>query len=225
MAAKADVEWVAVNDITDNATLAHLFRYDSILGPYPGHRGELRRGARRRRHAGQACSPSAIRRSCRGATWASTSSSSRPASSPSARGRGEAPRGRREEGRHLRARQGRGHHGRARGQLRRLRPRGPPRHLERIVHDELPRPVREGRARDRRHQARADDDDPRLHGGPAPPGRAAQGPAPGAGRRRQPRADVDGRREGRRAGAARAQREAARLLDPRAGHRRARSST
>ena len=36
MAAKADVEWVAVNDITDNATLAHLLRYDSILGPYPG---------------------------------------------------------------------------------------------------------------------------------------------------------------------------------------------
>ena len=36
MAAKADVDWVAVNDITDNATLAHLLRYDSILGPYPG---------------------------------------------------------------------------------------------------------------------------------------------------------------------------------------------
>jgi glyceraldehyde 3-phosphate dehydrogenase (phosphorylating) len=35
-AAKADIEWVAVNDITDNATLAHLLRYDSILGPYPG---------------------------------------------------------------------------------------------------------------------------------------------------------------------------------------------
>jgi glyceraldehyde 3-phosphate dehydrogenase len=32
----ADVEWVAVNDITDVATLAHLVKYDSILGPYPG---------------------------------------------------------------------------------------------------------------------------------------------------------------------------------------------
>jgi glyceraldehyde 3-phosphate dehydrogenase len=32
----ADVEWVAVNDITDVATLAHLLKYDSILGPYPG---------------------------------------------------------------------------------------------------------------------------------------------------------------------------------------------
>jgi glyceraldehyde 3-phosphate dehydrogenase len=35
-AADADIEWVAVNDLTDNETLAHLLRYDSILGPYPG---------------------------------------------------------------------------------------------------------------------------------------------------------------------------------------------
>src|ERR687893_245942 len=35
-AAGADIEWVAVNDITDNATLAHLLKYDSILGPLPG---------------------------------------------------------------------------------------------------------------------------------------------------------------------------------------------
>jgi glyceraldehyde 3-phosphate dehydrogenase len=27
---------VAVNDLTDNDTLAHLLKYDSILGPYPG---------------------------------------------------------------------------------------------------------------------------------------------------------------------------------------------
>jgi glyceraldehyde 3-phosphate dehydrogenase len=30
------IEWVAVNDLTDEATLAHLLEYDSILGPYPG---------------------------------------------------------------------------------------------------------------------------------------------------------------------------------------------
>jgi glyceraldehyde 3-phosphate dehydrogenase len=36
LAKQTDVEWVAVNDITDNATLAHLLKYDSILGPYPG---------------------------------------------------------------------------------------------------------------------------------------------------------------------------------------------
>jgi glyceraldehyde 3-phosphate dehydrogenase len=36
LAKETDIEWVAVNDITDNGTLAHLLKYDSILGPYPG---------------------------------------------------------------------------------------------------------------------------------------------------------------------------------------------
>jgi glyceraldehyde 3-phosphate dehydrogenase len=35
-ASGADIEWVAVNDLTDNATLAHLLKYDSIVGRYPG---------------------------------------------------------------------------------------------------------------------------------------------------------------------------------------------
>jgi glyceraldehyde 3-phosphate dehydrogenase len=35
-AKSADIEWVAVNDLTDSKTLAHLLKYDSILGPYPG---------------------------------------------------------------------------------------------------------------------------------------------------------------------------------------------
>ena len=44
MAARADIDWVAVNDLTDAQTLAHLLRYDSTLGRYPvdvsacGHR-------------------------------------------------------------------------------------------------------------------------------------------------------------------------------------------
>jgi glyceraldehyde 3-phosphate dehydrogenase len=36
MEAGADIEWVGVNDIGDAATLAHLLRYDSNYGPYPG---------------------------------------------------------------------------------------------------------------------------------------------------------------------------------------------
>ncbi|HEY1277167.1 MAG TPA: type I glyceraldehyde-3-phosphate dehydrogenase [Thermoleophilaceae bacterium] len=32
----ADIDWVGVNDITDNETLAHLLRYDTILGRFPG---------------------------------------------------------------------------------------------------------------------------------------------------------------------------------------------
>ncbi len=35
-ASGADIDFVAVNDLTDPATLAHLFKYDSILGPYDG---------------------------------------------------------------------------------------------------------------------------------------------------------------------------------------------
>jgi glyceraldehyde 3-phosphate dehydrogenase len=36
LAREHDIEFVAVNDITDNATLAHLLKYDSILGSYHG---------------------------------------------------------------------------------------------------------------------------------------------------------------------------------------------
>jgi glyceraldehyde 3-phosphate dehydrogenase len=33
----ADIEWVAANDIGDAATTAHLLKYDSNYGPFPGH--------------------------------------------------------------------------------------------------------------------------------------------------------------------------------------------
>jgi glyceraldehyde 3-phosphate dehydrogenase len=32
----ADIEWLAVNDIVDPATIAHLLKYDSNYGPFPG---------------------------------------------------------------------------------------------------------------------------------------------------------------------------------------------
>jgi glyceraldehyde 3-phosphate dehydrogenase len=35
-----EIEWVAVNDLTDSKTLAHLLKYDSVLGPYPGEVSE-----------------------------------------------------------------------------------------------------------------------------------------------------------------------------------------
>ena len=34
--AGADIEFTAVNDLTDAKTLGHLLKYDSILGPFPG---------------------------------------------------------------------------------------------------------------------------------------------------------------------------------------------
>ncbi len=39
-AAGADVEFVAVNDLVDTATMAHLLKYDSILGRFPGEVAE-----------------------------------------------------------------------------------------------------------------------------------------------------------------------------------------
>ena len=38
-----DFDFVAVNDLGDAATMAHLLKYDSVLGRYPGD------GRRRRR--------------------------------------------------------------------------------------------------------------------------------------------------------------------------------
>ncbi|MEI6450122.1 MAG: glyceraldehyde 3-phosphate dehydrogenase NAD-binding domain-containing protein, partial [Actinomycetes bacterium] len=32
----ADVEFVAINDLTDAKTLGHLFKYDSVHGVFPG---------------------------------------------------------------------------------------------------------------------------------------------------------------------------------------------
>ena len=68
----ADIEWVAVNDLTDEATLAHLLRFDSILGPYPGTVQALP-GALEVDGREQQLSPSATRRPCRGTSRAWTS--------------------------------------------------------------------------------------------------------------------------------------------------------
>jgi glyceraldehyde 3-phosphate dehydrogenase len=35
-ASGADIDWVGVNDITDTKTLAHLFKYDTTYGVFPG---------------------------------------------------------------------------------------------------------------------------------------------------------------------------------------------
>jgi glyceraldehyde 3-phosphate dehydrogenase len=42
---EADVEIVAVNDITDAGTLGHLLKYDSVFGPFPGGEVSVEDGA------------------------------------------------------------------------------------------------------------------------------------------------------------------------------------
>ena len=212
----ADIEIVAVNDITDAGTLGHLLKYDSVFGPFPGEVTRRRRRAHRQRPRGQG----ARRARPGGAAVGRPRRRRRDRVDRllhQARRRRQAPRGGRQEGHHLRAGDRAGRDRRARRQLRRgLRPGQPPRHLQRVVHDELPRAGGQGAARHGRHRARPDDDDPRLHGRPAPAGRAAQGPAPRPRGGDQPRPGLDRRGEGDRPRDPGAQRQAARLRGARA---------
>ena len=82
---QADIEFVAVNDITDAHTLAHLLKYDSTLGPFPGTVEAGDDSIVVRRQAGQGAGRARPGQAARGATSASTSWSSRPACSSTAR--------------------------------------------------------------------------------------------------------------------------------------------
>ena len=198
----AGIEVVAVNDITDTETLAHLLAHDSVYGPFPGKveatgagisidGDEVKVFAER--------DPAALPWGDVGAEVVIESTGlftdrenaakhlsagakkvmiSAPATNPDA----TLALGR---------------------QLRRLRQGDPRRRLERFLHDQLPRSDREGAPREGRDRARRDDDRPRLHLRPAPPGRPPQGPAAGARCRDQPDPDLDRRREGDRARACR----------------------
>jgi len=42
----ADIEWLAVNDLVDPRTIAHLLKYDSNYGPFPGQVGATDSGLR-----------------------------------------------------------------------------------------------------------------------------------------------------------------------------------
>ena len=131
-----------------------------------------RRGQGRRRHhrrpgrRDQGHRRSRIRRRCRTRSSASTSRWNAPASSPR-KDKAAAHLDRRRQARH---RLGAGRRRRPHGRLRR-QPRqadqGPHRHLERLLHDQLPRAGRQGAARRLRHRARLHDDDPLLHRRPA----------------------------------------------------------
>ena len=209
--ASTDIEVVAVNDITDNSTLAHLLKFDSILGRLP--RRDRLEGEDTIVVGSAKIKALEVREGPAALPWgdlASTWSSNPPECSPTPR-QGQGPPGRRrQEGDHLRAGHRRGHHHRAGRQRRQVR-RQPEHHLQRVVHHELPWAAGQGAQRRVRHRQGPDDDHPRLHPGPEPAGRAAQGPAPRPGRRAEHRADLDRRGQGHRPGAARAQGQARRV--------------
>ena len=148
-----DVDIVAVNDITDTATLAHLLKYDSVLGnltvPVSASGDTIKVGSDQFKVFAQkdpALLPwkdvgvdivfestgkftkrdDAAKHLAAGARKVIITA---PATNPDVTRR-------------------------ARRQRRRLRRVEAPHHLERVVHDQLPRAAREGAARNVRHQAR-----------------------------------------------------------------------
>ena len=94
---------------------------------------------------------------------------------------------------------------RARCQRREVRSGEAPDHLERLVHDELPRPARQGAAPEIRDQEGVDDDDPLLHERSATARPSAQGSAPRARGGALDDSDVDRRGQRRRRSAPGAQ--------------------
>ena len=148
-----DIEVVAVNDLVDAEMNALLFKHDSTYGAYPGEvkAGRLVDHRRRPRDQGPRGAGSG------GAPVARPRRRHRPREHRPLHERREGagpPRRRRPEGDHQRAGEGRGHHDRPRRQRGQVRPGDPPHHQQRLVHDELPGPGRQGRPRPRRRSRR-----------------------------------------------------------------------
>jgi glyceraldehyde 3-phosphate dehydrogenase len=117
-----EIEFVAINDLTDTKTLAHLFTYDSVHRTYKGTVESQADGftingvkikVTRRARSRQA----ALGRARRGHR-----AGVHRAASPTRADAQKHIDGGREEGHHLRAGQGRGHHGRDGRQSRQVRP-------------------------------------------------------------------------------------------------------
>ena len=194
----ADIEWLAVNDLVDPKTIAHLLKYDSNYGPFPGEVEATDTGFKidgREIRVLAERDPAALPWSELGAevviestglftdrenaakhleAGASKVVISAPATDPDVTV--------------------------ALGvNFDEVYDRGqPPGHLQRVVHDQLPGSDREGAAGHRRDQARTDDHDPRLHRRPAAAGHAPPRPAPGPGGGDQPDPRVDRRCQGDR---------------------------
>ena len=171
-ASGADIELVAANDLGDVATMAHLLKYDSILGRFPGRSRRPTAASR----VGDQDIKILAERDPANLPWGdlgvdvvieSTGFFTKAADARKHVDAGGAKKviisapATDEDITIV--------HGR---QRRRLRPGQAHDHLQRVVHDELPRPAGQGARRRVRDRARPDDHDPRLHPGPEPAGRA-----------------------------------------------------
>ncbi len=147
-----DIEFVAVNDLTDTKTLAHLLKYDSVLGPLHERSTPSRFHHRRwQKDQGLRQQRSRTARLDFGGR-ANRGRIHRPVHR--CQGRRQAPARHGEKGHHLRSRQERRRHHRAGRERRRLRSRQAQHHLQRLLHHQLPGAGGEGAARQVRHHAR-----------------------------------------------------------------------
>ncbi len=172
-----DIEFVAVNDLTTPATLAHLLKYDSILGNL---KQEITHGADFIAVDGKKIKVFAERDPAK-LDWASVGAQIVVESTGffTDAEKAKAHLGsHRQEGHHLRPGHQRGHHHRPRRQRRQVRRGQAQHHLERQLHHQLPRARRQGPQRHLRHRSRHHDHDPQLHQRPGHPRHPAQGPPP-----------------------------------------------
>ena len=215
-ASGADIEVVAVNDLTDNQTLAHLLKYDSILGRFPGEvsatddditvdgksfkafaerdPANLKWSRRRRRRRDRV--DRLLHRRHQGQAHADNGAKKVIISAPAKNEDLTVVIGVNDE---LYDAEKHTVISNASCTTNCLAP------LAKVLHDAFG--DREG----------SDDHDPRVHAGPEPAGRPAQGPAPRPRRRAEHRADLHRCREGDRPGAAGAQGQAGRLRAARPG--------
>ena len=188
----AGIEIVAVNDLTDTSTLAHLLKYDTVLGrlgkTVTSGEGSITVDGTKLKVLSER-DPAALPWGDLGCDIVieSTGRFTEPPTPAS-----QHLDGRRQEGHHLGAGQGRGPHDRDGRQRRRLRPGGAPRHVQRVLHDQLRGADGQGARRELRHRAGPDDHDPRLHQRPGHPRLPALRPAPGPRRRAEHHSDQTG---------------------------------
>ena len=209
---KKDIEVVAVNDITDAPTLAHLLKYDSIHGTL---RHEVKAEGGSIFLDGKPLQVLAERDPAK-LPWSKLGVqvvSRVDGTVHRARQSRVASGGRREESRHQRPRRRRRRHVMPRRQPSCVRPEEARRDFQRVVHHQLPRSDRQSPAREFRRGSRPDDHRAQLHVGSDAAGWAAQGFATRARRCGLDDSDLDWRCEGYWPRAARAQRQARRNRD------------
>ena len=224
-----DIQVVAINDLAPPATNAHLFRYDSVHGRFPGEAKLEGDTLHIRTAAGKTLAPIKVlaERDLAKLPWGELGvdivlectgifTSKETASGHLGAGAKQVLVSAPADGADLTV-----VFGVNQDQLRARAHRG----QQRVLHHQLPGARRQGAERPGRDRARPHDHDPFLHQRPEPARRVPQGPLPGARRHRIDDPDLDRRRQGRGPRAARAQGQARRRRDPRADAERLAWST